>query len=192
MSKVSFLKLVDAIKPFAKRRSTRVRKDVISLDKRLTLTLYYLKDQGSMQMTANAFGVARCTVGVVVKEICGILSFNLGKELIKFPVEKDDVTKTTQQFQQRFGFPQVIGCVHVLDPGKGFNFFSQENKYEKTFITFILSVCFISNITRETDKFSFVSAYFALHVFFDSFHAALKFHFGLQDRNEISYFHFGQ
>ena len=156
MSKVSFLKLVDAIKPFAKRRSTRVRKDVISLDKRLTLTLYYLKDQGSMQMTANAFGVARCTVGVVVKEICGILSFNLGKELIKFPVEKDDVTKTTQQFQQRFGFPQVIGCVHVLDPRKGFNFFFKKIDTKKLSLRlYFLYVSYQISHARLTNFLSF-------------------------------------
>ena len=111
MSKETFLKLVDLIRPFAKIRSTRVRKDVISLEKRVAVTLYYLKDQGSMQMTANAFGIARCTVGVVVKEICDILSGELGKELIKFPIDKDDIVKTAEQFQQRFGFPQVIGCV---------------------------------------------------------------------------------
>ncbi len=62
-------------------------------------------------MTANAFGIARCTVGVVVKEICGILTHNLGNELIKFPIEKEEVVKTSEEFQQRFGFPQVIGCV---------------------------------------------------------------------------------
>ncbi|XP_066928363.1 putative nuclease HARBI1 [Clytia hemisphaerica] len=40
-----------------------------------------------------------------------IVSRNLRKELIKFPTEKDDVERTSAQFFERFGFPQVIGCV---------------------------------------------------------------------------------
>ena len=59
MAKADFHKLVGLIKPFAVERSTRVRKDTIDLPKRVAITLYYLKDQGSMQMTANTFGVDR-------------------------------------------------------------------------------------------------------------------------------------
>ena len=35
--------------------------DVLSVEKQLALTLYFLKDQGSLSMTANAFGIACCT-----------------------------------------------------------------------------------------------------------------------------------
>ena len=64
-----------------------------------------------MRMTANTFGIARCTVGVVVHEICSILSNDIAKILIHFPQQKKDVTKIAQQFIDRFGFPQVIGCI---------------------------------------------------------------------------------
>ena len=69
MSKANFLKLVNLIKPYAKERSSRVRQDVISLEKRVAIALYYLKDQGSMQMTLNTFGIARCTIGQVIQEM---------------------------------------------------------------------------------------------------------------------------
>ena len=115
MSKANFLKLVNLIKPYAKERSSRVRQDVINLEKRVALALYYLKDQGSMQMTSNTFGTAQCTVGQVIQEICGILTKDLGPEFIKFPIEKDEVLESASQFQQRFGFPQVIGCIHRTD-----------------------------------------------------------------------------
>ena len=88
MWKSNFLKLVDLIKPYAKERSSRVRKDVICLEKKVAVTLYYLKDQDSMQMTSNTFGIARCTVGQVVKEIWGILSKDLGPVFIKFMLKK--------------------------------------------------------------------------------------------------------
>ena len=92
-------------------RSTRVRKDTIDLPKRVAITLYYLKDQGSMQMTANTFGVARCTVGQIVKVICTILSKHLGRQMIKFPVTKEEVLEATTKLHQVFGFPQAIGCI---------------------------------------------------------------------------------
>ena len=111
MTKENFYKLVALIRPFAKERSDRVRKDIIPLDKRLGITLYYLKDQGSMNMTSNPFGVARCSVGQIVFEICSILANDLGPSLIKFPVEKNEVENVSEHFLKRFGFPNVIGCV---------------------------------------------------------------------------------
>ena len=118
MPKNEFLKLVEMIEPFTYERSNKVRQDVISLEKRVAITLYYLKDQGSMKMTANAFGIARCTVGQVIHEICEIIAKQLGPVLIKFPTTKEEVLATSTQFLNRFGFPQVIGCIdgtHVPD-----------------------------------------------------------------------------
>ena len=111
ISKCDFKVLVDLIRPFYTERSSRIRNDVISLEKRIAVTLYYLKDQGSMTMTANTFGIARCTVGQVVHEICKILTENVGPQLIKFPVEREEVMESTAQFLKRFGCPQIIGCV---------------------------------------------------------------------------------
>ena len=84
LSKEGFYKLVDAIRTFAKLCSSKVRQDELEkkLEKRIAITLYYLKDQGSMKMTANTFGIARCTVGAVVHEICQILSENIGPKIV--------------------------------------------------------------------------------------------------------------
>ena len=43
---------------------------LLSVEKQLALTLYFLNDQGSLSMTANAFGVACCTVSVTVRKVC--------------------------------------------------------------------------------------------------------------------------
>ena len=63
-----------------------------------------------MKMTANSFGIARCTVGHAVEEICTLISENIGPSFV-FPSEKNDVLNATSCFLQEFGFPQVIGCV---------------------------------------------------------------------------------
>ena len=41
--------------------------------KKLANTLYYLKDMGSLGMTANYFGVANCTVCKVIFEDCSAI-----------------------------------------------------------------------------------------------------------------------
>ena len=111
MPRKDFLELVDMIKPHAKKRSNKVRQDIISLKKRVAMTLYYLKDQGSLRMTSNLFGVEKSTLSVVLKEICSIICKNLGPELIKYPVTREEASEATAAFLKRFGFPQVIGCV---------------------------------------------------------------------------------
>ena len=102
---------MDAIRPFGKLHLPKVRQDVLSLEKRIVITLYYLKDQVPMKMTANTFGIARCTVESVVHEIYQILSENIGPKIVKFPVSKQEVAEATGHFLQKFGFPQVIGCI---------------------------------------------------------------------------------
>ena len=111
MSKDDFFQLVEIIRSYARERSSKVRKYPITLEKRLAITWYYLKDQGSMKMTANVFGIARCTVDQVIHQICKILSEKIGPDMIKFPTGKDQVMEATSEFLNRFGFPQVIGCI---------------------------------------------------------------------------------
>ena len=67
------------------------------LEKRVVV--HYLKDQGSMTMTANIFGISRCTVGQIVYEICGLITKHLDPKLIKYPREKEDVLKGAAQFR---------------------------------------------------------------------------------------------
>ena len=111
LPKEDFYKLVDAIRSFAKLRSPKVHQDVLNLEKRIAITLYCLQDQGSMKMTANTFGIASCTVGEVVHEICQILSKYIGPKIVEFPVSKQEVAEATGHFLQKFGFSQVIGCI---------------------------------------------------------------------------------
>ena len=111
MTKFDFYPLANLLWPFAREGSTKVRHDSLSLEKRLTIILYCLKDQGSMKMTVNSFWIARCTVGRVVEEICTLISENTGPSFTVFPSEKNDALNATSWFLQKFGFPQVIGCV---------------------------------------------------------------------------------
>ena len=65
MDRDVFIALADEIQPYLQPGRSARGLDVLSVEKQLALTLYFLKDQGSLSMTANAFGITRCTVSVM-------------------------------------------------------------------------------------------------------------------------------
>ena len=74
------------------------------------MTLYFLKDQGCLIMTANAFGVAHCTVSVVVRKVCDLITV-LGAKYIKLPTTDHEMKDLIDGMENKYGFPQVFGCV---------------------------------------------------------------------------------
>ena len=75
------------------------------------MTLHYLRDQGSIIMTANVFGCSISSTCNAVKEVCRILSKNIASCMIKYPSSKAEVKKANREFLQKFGFPRVLGCI---------------------------------------------------------------------------------
>ena len=64
-----FTKIANDLRLYLRPRRGPRGKNVLSVEKQLALTLYYLKDQGSLAMSANSFGFALCTVSVVVQKV---------------------------------------------------------------------------------------------------------------------------
>ena len=65
MGKNNFFKLCDELNPFLEKKSTSMRHS-ISVEKQVTVTLYYLADEGRLRKGANAFGIGRSTVSTTV------------------------------------------------------------------------------------------------------------------------------
>ena len=57
----------------------------LSADKKVALTLYYLKDTGSLIMTANNFGVAINTASSIISQVCTAICQILSPEYICLP-----------------------------------------------------------------------------------------------------------
>ena len=110
MSYASFMKLADILRPYITPNEQSFRRDTISVEKRLALVLYYLKDQGSLRMTANSFGVSTATVSISSK-VCGAICEHLGPLFMKFPFSKDEMKAAASKFELKFQILQVIGCV---------------------------------------------------------------------------------
>ena len=66
MSRNLFMSVLDELWPFLMPKPNSPNHRALSAEKKLTTTLYYLKDTWSLNMTPNSFGVAICTVTSVI------------------------------------------------------------------------------------------------------------------------------
>ena len=62
-------------------------------------------------MTSSIFGVSPCTLSLEIRKVCNVLVKVLSPELIKFPTNRDSLCQLMSKFEDRFGFPMVVGCV---------------------------------------------------------------------------------
>lgn len=111
MSYDAFMKLADLIRPFIAPDMQSIRIDTITAEKRLAIVLYYLKDQGSLRMTANTFGVSKATVSLSLKKVCSVVVDHLGPTYIQFPSTVEKLKDAASKFEARFCMPCVIGCI---------------------------------------------------------------------------------
>ena len=111
VTREDFLELDEMIRPYSRERSKRVRQNIITLEKRVAMTLHYLKDQALVVMAANVFGCSISFTCNAVKEVCCILSKNIAPCMIKYPSCKAEVEKANREFLQKFGLPRVLECI---------------------------------------------------------------------------------
>ena len=79
--------------------------------KNLAVTLYYLKDTGSMWMIANTFGVHHCTVSNIIFQVCSAISDQLGPKYIKLPESEEEMLTKVSQCELKFRMIQAFGCI---------------------------------------------------------------------------------
>ena len=82
MSKECFYNLVAQLDPVIGPKPNSPNYRFLTTDKKLAVTLYYLKDTGSLWMTANTFGIHQSTVTKVITEVCSAINRLLGPTYI--------------------------------------------------------------------------------------------------------------
>ena len=115
MRRENFLKLCDELHPFIKRQTT-VMCAPVEVERQVALTLYYLSDEGRLRKTANAFGLARATVSVIIRRVTAAISLHMGPKYIKLPLSEEAVLDKVTKFNEAFAFPQCLGaidCTHI-------------------------------------------------------------------------------
>jgi hypothetical protein len=110
MTEPNFNKLCDLLDEHLRRQDTKFRR-AVSVKTQVALTLYYLSDEARLRKTANAFGLAKCTVSVIVRRVCFAISDQLGPMYIKLPNTEEEVHGLVSNFYRSFGIPQCLGAV---------------------------------------------------------------------------------
>ena len=80
----TFLHLCDQLHPKLFRSDTHYRM-AIPVKKRVAIALWFLAIPGEYRTIAHLFGVARCTVCVIVNEVCRAIDSILRPQYISFP-----------------------------------------------------------------------------------------------------------
>lgn len=101
MSRGTFLSLCDELGPHIDRSTTKMRAPV-EIDRQVTLTLYYLADEGRMRKTAYAFGLSRSSVSAIVRRVCRAFCEHLRPVLICVPATEVEVEDKTKKFLSVF------------------------------------------------------------------------------------------
>ena len=80
------------------------------MKKRVAITLWVLATPSEYRSVAHLFGVARCTVCIIVKETCKAIVQELRSQYISFS-KGDKLTQTVRGFGERWGVPQRAGSI---------------------------------------------------------------------------------
>ena len=86
MTKDSFVELVEELRPYIYPDSKSPNYRAVSAEKKVAVTLYFLKDTGTLGMTANSFGIAINSASEAITEVCSAISNNLAQNT--FPSRK--------------------------------------------------------------------------------------------------------
>ena len=111
LSHDEFFDLCNELAPHISPDSRSPNPKMVDAPKKLAITLYYLKDQGSIRMTANQFGVAMCTAAKVVHQVCSVIVTYMGPNLIRMPATEDEMREAVSKFECTHGMKQAFGCI---------------------------------------------------------------------------------
>lgn len=109
ISRQTFVFICEKLRPSIERQNTRFRKSV-SVEKRLAITLWCLATCAEYRSITHLFGVARCTVCVIVHDTCAAIVRVLLPHYIKFPVE-DDLEFVINGFTEKWNMIQTVGAI---------------------------------------------------------------------------------
>ena len=95
---------------------------VITVERRVALTLWCFATPGEYGMIAHLFGVARCTVCIIVHDVCRVITDILLPRYIRF-ASGEDLQRTVDSFHGVRDVPQCAGAfdgshIPILGPAE--------------------------------------------------------------------------
>ena len=111
LSRAEFDQICNELKPYISPNILSLNHRALPVEKKVAAVLYFLKDTGSMIMTANTFGIHQCTLSKGVKEVCSVIVTYMVPKLIKIPNSEDEMLSKISEFEAKFGMTQAFGCI---------------------------------------------------------------------------------
>ena len=111
LDKDSFYEILRVIGPHISPDLRTPNRRALTANKKLGVALYFLKDTGTLNMTANTFGIQINTTSAVVYEVCEAIIKYLGPLYLHLPKTKDEMRHKVSEFEAKFGMVQAFGCI---------------------------------------------------------------------------------
>ena len=98
MSRETFQYLCTQLRPHIQRQDTRLRRP-ISVEHRLGITLWCISTCAEYWTIGHLFGVARCTVCVIVHDTCTAIATVFLDQYVKFPTG-NELERVVKSFEE--------------------------------------------------------------------------------------------
>ena len=78
---------------------------------KLVITLFFLKDTGSLLMTTSIFSIALSTASKIILEVCKAITEHLGLKYIHLHRTEEEMIQKASEFESKYGMTQAFGCI---------------------------------------------------------------------------------
>ena len=97
MNKITFFELIEILRPMISPNANSPNYRSLSTKKKIAVVLYYLKDTGSLWMTANTFGIHQCTVSKTIIEVSNAINSIIGPQFLHLAKSMNDTQETVSE-----------------------------------------------------------------------------------------------
>ena len=87
-------------------------REPVEVERQVAAMLYYLSDEGRLRKTANAFGLSRSSVSIIIRRVTHAITVHLGPNYITVPLTEDAVKDNVTNFFTVFS---IRRCLVAID-----------------------------------------------------------------------------
>jgi hypothetical protein len=109
LSRISFYRLLERLRPFIEKQSTRFR-DPVPADRRLGIFLYHIAQGATYTVLSNQFAVGRSTVSNIIGEVGLSICRHLSRAYIHF-LTTDEALVTAAFWEKQVQIPGIVACI---------------------------------------------------------------------------------
>ena len=111
LEEASFFDLASHLRPYISPNPNLPNRRAICANKKVAITLYFLKDYGTVSITANSFGIATNTASAVINKVCNAIVLYVGPKYLHLPKTNQEMKEKIAESETKFGMTLAFGCI---------------------------------------------------------------------------------